>query len=143
MFFEKAKASDGSEPDPDLRTLTVNKSNYGPAGTVITVKWQNGVYVPVTGAARSTSARRRTARTKSFVRCWPLTRRRPICQRDAKRDLCTESFRARPRSNGIGKPALILAMNRLFAAGRIVTASHGRPSDPRSHIALTAVEVQE
>src|SRR4030095_10533721 len=48
MFFEHAKASGGTDPDPNLRTLTVNKANYGPAGATLTLKWERGVYIPQT-----------------------------------------------------------------------------------------------
>jgi RecA-family ATPase len=49
LFFEAAKASDNTELDPDVRTLTVKKANYARARVTITVRWQNGVYVPEAG----------------------------------------------------------------------------------------------
>jgi hypothetical protein len=51
MYLTTAQASDGSEPDPDLRILTVPKANYAPIGTTITLRYQNGVYVPQGGPA--------------------------------------------------------------------------------------------
>jgi RecA-family ATPase len=49
LYFESAKASDDSAPDPDLRQLSVKKTNYGPIGHPIAVRWKNGVYVPEGG----------------------------------------------------------------------------------------------
>jgi RecA-family ATPase len=51
LYFEATKASDGSEPDPDLRTLSVKKLNYGPHGSPVTVRWKAGAYVPEGGAS--------------------------------------------------------------------------------------------
>ena len=36
------------EPDPNLRVIEVMKSNYGPVGETINLRWENGVCVPVT-----------------------------------------------------------------------------------------------
>ena len=49
MYLQTAKAKDGTEPDKDLRTLEVMKSNYGPAGEQITIRWKDGVFVPESG----------------------------------------------------------------------------------------------
>jgi RecA-family ATPase len=49
LYFENAKASDGAEPDPDLRQLSLKKTNYGPVGQPVTVRWKAGVYVPEGG----------------------------------------------------------------------------------------------
>ena len=37
------------EPDTDLRILEVMKSNYGPVGEVITLRWKDGLFLPVAG----------------------------------------------------------------------------------------------
>jgi hypothetical protein len=37
--------------DPDLRTLSVKKLNYGPQGSPFTVRWKLGAYVPEGGAS--------------------------------------------------------------------------------------------
>jgi RecA-family ATPase len=50
LYFQTAKASDGSEPNPNLRTLQGMKSNYGARGGKIDLEWKNGVFVPVHGA---------------------------------------------------------------------------------------------
>jgi RecA-family ATPase len=47
LYFQIAKASDGSEPDKNLRTLEGMKSNYGVPGGKIDLEWKNGLFVPV------------------------------------------------------------------------------------------------
>jgi RecA-family ATPase len=49
LYLQGAKASDGSEPDKNLRALEVKKSNYGPANLSLILEWKNGLFVPVHG----------------------------------------------------------------------------------------------
>jgi RecA-family ATPase len=49
LYFQIAKATDGSEPDKNLRTLGGMKSNYGVPGGKIDLEWKNGLFVPVHG----------------------------------------------------------------------------------------------
>jgi RecA-family ATPase len=49
LYFQIAKAADGSEPDKNLRTLEGMKSNYGVPGGKIDLEWKNGLFVPVHG----------------------------------------------------------------------------------------------
>jgi RecA-family ATPase len=46
LYFKKATTADGDEPDADLRELHFMKSNYGPLGDRILLRWRQGVYVP-------------------------------------------------------------------------------------------------
>ena len=43
MFLERVKCN-GSEPDETLRTLRVNKLNYGPKGGDMHLRWRDGVF---------------------------------------------------------------------------------------------------
>ncbi len=47
LYFQTAKASDGSEPNKNLRTLEAKKSNYSALGETITLEWKGGLFVPV------------------------------------------------------------------------------------------------
>ena len=49
LYFKRAVTDKDEEPDPDLRVLEVMKSNYGPAGETINLRWKNGLFVPVGG----------------------------------------------------------------------------------------------
>jgi RecA-family ATPase len=49
LYFQVAKATDGSEPDKNLRTLEGMKSNYGVPGGKVDLEWKNGLFVPVQG----------------------------------------------------------------------------------------------
>src|SRR5262249_52487594 len=49
LYFKRAKTEKDEEPEPDLRILEVMKSNYGPIGETITLRWNNGLFLPVGG----------------------------------------------------------------------------------------------
>ena len=45
LYFKRAKTEKDEEPDPDLRVLEVMKSNYGPCGETVTVRWKDGLFL--------------------------------------------------------------------------------------------------
>ncbi len=49
LYLSRATASDGAEPDPNLRKFEVKKSNYGPPSLSVTVEWKRGVFVLASG----------------------------------------------------------------------------------------------
>ena len=51
LYFKRAITEKDEEPDPDLRVLEVMKSNYGPVGETINLRWKNGLFVPVGGVS--------------------------------------------------------------------------------------------
>ena len=51
LYFKRAKTETDEEPDPDLRVLEVMKSNYGPVGEMVTVRWKDGLFLPVTAVS--------------------------------------------------------------------------------------------
>lgn len=51
LYFKRAKTEKDEEPDPDLRVLELMKSNYGPTGETITLRWKAGLFLPVAGSS--------------------------------------------------------------------------------------------
>ena len=46
LYFKRAVTDKDQEPDPDLRVLEVMKSNYGPIGETINLRWKDGLFQP-------------------------------------------------------------------------------------------------
>ena len=46
LYFTASKMHDDTQSD--VRELRVMKSNYGPPGEIVRLRWQNGVFVPLT-----------------------------------------------------------------------------------------------
>jgi hypothetical protein len=51
LYFKRATTEKDEEPDPDLRVLEVMKSNYGPVGETVAVRWKDGLFLPVAGVS--------------------------------------------------------------------------------------------
>ena len=45
-YFKRVIVEKDDEPDPNLRVLEIMKANYGPVGETITLRWQNGLFLP-------------------------------------------------------------------------------------------------
>jgi RecA-family ATPase len=131
LYFTPAQGSDGSEPDPDLRQLTIAKANYAPTGTTIPLRWQAGVYVPVPGMG---SLDRMALEAKADNLFLTLLARfaeqdRNVC--DKKGVAYAPALFAREpeaREQGIQKEHFADAMVRLFKAKRIRLERYGPPS---------------
>jgi RecA-family ATPase len=51
LYFKRAVTDKDEEPDPDMRVLEVMKSNYGPIGETINLRWKDGLFLPVAGVS--------------------------------------------------------------------------------------------
>jgi RecA-family ATPase len=45
LYLERIVDEGNREIDPDLRVLRVKKSNYGPVGLELPLRWQNGGFI--------------------------------------------------------------------------------------------------
>jgi RecA-family ATPase len=46
IYLRRVTTEKDEEPDPDLRMIEVMKSNYGPVGETVTIRWKDGVFLP-------------------------------------------------------------------------------------------------
>jgi RecA-family ATPase len=131
LYFQTAKASDGSEPNPNLRTLQGMKSNYGVPGGKIDLEWKNGLFVPVQGA---TGLDKMAADAKADDMFLTLLKRFNAQGRNAADRKGTSYAPAliakEPDNHGIGKEKFEDAMRRLFKDNKIHIVDIGRKSKP-------------
>jgi len=131
LYLERAKAGDGSEPDPDLRVLTTKKANYGPVDSTITLRWDAGIFRP---DHVGTSSLDRIARDQQIeTRFLELLRDfdnqgRHVNPFSGPNYAPTAFSSADPT---IGKRQFKTAMERLFTTGRIEVIEVG-PSSRRT-----------
>jgi hypothetical protein len=55
--FRKLKPDEGDEPDDNLRIMEVLKSNYGPVGDQIPLRYRDGLFLPLGSMSISTRSR--------------------------------------------------------------------------------------
>jgi hypothetical protein len=120
LYFQTAKASDGTEPDKILRTLTGMKNNYGKPGETITLEWKNGLFVPVHGA---TGLDKMAADAKADDLFLTILKRFNAQNRNVSDKSGTSFapalFAKDPDGKGLGNKRFDEAMNRLFKAKKI------------------------
>jgi RecA-family ATPase len=131
LYLQGAKASDGSEPDKNLRVLEAKKSNYGPADTSITLEWKNGLFVPVQGPVGLDKLALEAKVEDAFL---TILKRFNQNGRNAS-DTNGTSYAPRlfvqePEAKGVTREQFAAAMRRLFVADKIRKVNHGRPSRP-------------
>ena len=132
--FKHYQEDDEEEADPDLRVLEWRKNNYGPPQSTITVRYKNGVYVVEGGAGGSLEQQLRE-RNVDAVFLEGLRERneqdRPVSDKSGSNYAPTEIAdmpRAKNAKPRIGAKDIKRAMDRLFAAKRIVVRMIGPPS---------------
>lgn len=131
LYFQTAKTSDGAEPDKNLRTLEGMKSNYGPAGGKINLKWERGLFVPVHGA---NGLDKMAAEQKTEEIFLAIIKRRNSQSRTVSdkhgSNYAPTVFPKEPEAiaAGLNSKQLEAAMARLFDAGKIRVEIIGPPS---------------
>src|ERR1700730_16328961 len=131
LYFQTAKASDGREPNPNLRTLQGMKANYGVPGGKIDLEWKNGIFVPVHGA---TGLDKMAADAKADDAFLTILKRFNAQGRNAADRKGTSYapalFAEEPDNQGFGKKQFEDAMRRLFKDNKIHMVDIGRKSKP-------------
>lgn len=137
LYFEAAKASDGTDPDPDLRTLSVRKANYGPKGLPITVRWKAGAYV-VEGSGsmldRLAAAQKAEQTFLDLLR--QFNQQGQNVSASPSVSYAPKLFAAHPKANGFGKAHFASAMQELLGRGEIKIEAFGPPSHERRRLVV-------
>ena len=103
LYLARLKGDDSREIDPDLRVLRVKKSNCGPAGMELRLRWRNGGFILDEFYRWFRQARRRREGGAHLSRSFAVVRDagpRRVAQ--PKQDLCADCVR-RP-SEGRWRP---------------------------------------
>ena len=132
LYFRRATTEKDEEPDPDLRVLETMKSNYGPVGETITLRWTKGLFLPVgstnsleKAAVEQAAERMFLTLLDQFNRQGRNTSPKPNAPTYAP-TLFSKEKQARER--GIKKAGFEVAMRNLFAADKICLEPYGPPS---------------
>lgn len=113
------------------RVLKTMKSNYGPAGGEIRLRWDDGVYVAIIEETGMIGSIKRGNAEKAFLDCLDHVRSegREVTDRSRAGNFGPRIFGERPEATGYDRRALERAMERLFARKAIRVETYGdRPS---------------
>jgi RecA-family ATPase len=124
---------EADDKDPDARILKFMKSNYGPKGKPVRLRWQNGLFVPDDGAKASAAAQANAEFIFLSLLDAYTAEGRNVGSSTAS-TYAPKVFDADRRSKGLGRDALRDAMNALFEKGEIINEEFGPPSHRRKRI---------
>ena len=115
----------------------VNKANYAPAGTMLTVKWENGAYI-VEGGANSLDKRAIEIRVdETFLALLSMfSAQGQDASPNPSPSYAPSRFADHPNANGFSKKQFAAAMQRLLVGGKIRIEQFGPPSRQRSRLVL-------
>ena len=141
LYLDRVRKSvrDGGaefELDPDAHVLRTMKSNYGPKGGEIRLRWHQGVFVLDDGPEAALAQAAKDARAEAvFLEL--LTAHCSTGQNvsaDPGPSYAPARFAEDDRGKAIGKAGLQRAMRRLLEAGRIRVVEDGPQSRRRKHL---------
>ena len=140
LYFKRATTDKDEEPDPELRVLEVMKSNYGPVGETITLRWKDGLFLPANslGGLDKLAAEQRANEAFLTLLAQFDGQGRNVSDKPTAPTYAPAMFSKEPGAKGIRKADLADAMRRLFAANRIHVGHYGRPSRPYSKLVVGA-----
>jgi RecA-family ATPase len=131
---------DQDAPDSDVRELRFMKSNYGPKGRAVRLRWERGVYVPVGGGSSLKRIEAEAMVDEIFLRCLDTRTAQGIeVGPNTGRNYAPAVFEGMPEAAGIKRKAFAASQERLLSLGQIKAVKIGPPSRSRSVLTRTSV----
>ena len=144
LYLETIKDDDGKEIDADFRVLRTKKSNYGPTGSEIRLRWSNGCFVRETPAGGFDKLVADTKAERVFL---DLLGKLSAQGRDVSskpsQSYAPVVFEKHPNAEGIRKREFASAMERLLMAGRILVEPIGPASRRTSRLVVSPPKTEE
>ena len=138
MYLRPFEPDDSASPDPDLRELVVKKSNYGPAGEHVRMRWHDGLFVPIgTPSSLDQQATERKAEQAFVDLLDRFANQNQTVGPSKGPTYAPAKFAEHPDGKPFGSRKLAAAMQRLLDAGSIRIEVTGPASKRRSHLVRT------
>jgi RecA-family ATPase len=144
QYLKGIKPADGEQPDSDLREIEFKKNQYGPSGDSIVLRYQGGLFLPVAGTSSLNKLAIEQAAEELFLKLLQTfhQQNRNVSDKKASPTYAPAMFATDPQAKAIpnARKALEAAMARLFAKGKIMLETYGRPSRPYTKLVATRPE---
>jgi hypothetical protein len=125
LHLETVEDAEGSAG----RVLEVKKTNYGPCGEKLKLRWEDGCFVLESTASSPAQAAAANVADRAYLDCLDVaTEQGRNVFASTGRGYAPRVFAEMPQANGITARALKAAQERLFSAGTI----HNEPYGPAS-----------
>jgi RecA-family ATPase len=139
LYFKPVSVSEGEQPNPDLRELVIKKNNYGPSGEQLRLRWQNGVFVPISPPSTLEKMAADQAAEELFLHLFDrvIAQGQTLNHHPASPTYAPRRLAEQREANGTASIVFAGAMQRLLETGRIRIETYGRPSRPYSKLVRT------
>ncbi|KJC37962.1 hypothetical protein UP06_30405 [Bradyrhizobium sp. LTSP857] len=120
------------------RVLEVKKTNYGPAGERVAIRWEEGSFVMKGSESAPAQAAAFNVADQAYLACLDAAtaQGRNVFPMPGKGH-APKVFADMPQANGMTWQGLAKAQERLFAAGKIANVPFGKPSKDAKRIERT------
>jgi RecA-family ATPase len=138
FYLKGIKSENGEPPDNDLREIVFKKNNYGPASENIVVRYQNGLFLPVAGAAsldKLAQEQRAMEVFSSLLARFTRENRNVGASVGASYAPALFAREEEAKKLGLTSKQLEAAMRQLFKDEKIWNEPYGRPARPSYRIA--------
>ncbi|MEP1353260.1 MAG: AAA family ATPase [Tateyamaria sp.] len=136
MYLDRVTIKDGSnviEDNPNLRTLTNKKANYGRTGIEIPLSWEDGVFVTVDSPTGLDAMAMRSKAERKFLEMLRMfTEQGRVVNDKNSAANAPKAFSEHPDGGGISKKLFHRAMETLLADGRIRLVDTDGPASKRT-----------
>lgn len=142
LYLERVQEN-GHEPNPDLRRLTTKKSNYGPIGMQLGLRYERGVFQVDDSAVTSGNGVGATKAQAAFLDAlaqFTLQGRAVSSSPGANYAPKVFAESGLTRGSGYTKHAYRVAMDTLFSLGALRRIEEGRPGKRRSRLVALTLE---
>jgi RecA-family ATPase len=118
--------------EDDVRKLKVEKNNYAAEGETVSVRWRNGIFTPIGIGSTIERAAAAAVVDQTFLSCVDLAnaQKRHISPNKGS-TYAPVVIANMPEAAGLRKEALVSAMERTIADGRVLSKERGPPSKRR------------
>ena len=136
QYLKGSKASDGEQPDSNVRELEFKKNQYGPTGESIVLRYQNGLFLPEGGISSLDKVAKEQKADEVFLAVLARYERegRNVSEKPTSNNYAPANFCRESEAKGLRKEHLEAAMRRLFQGSKIRIENYGRPSRPASRL---------
>ena len=136
---KKGDDEDDAPADTDLRVIEFRKNNYGPVSEAVTLRYQNGLFVPATASTADTVAREAEAEQVFLSVLSKLTyQKQPLSPNGKANNYAPLRIAEQPEAKAkkFHKSEMRAAMQRLLDQEKIHIDDPGRPSRPSPRLVV-------
>jgi RecA-family ATPase len=137
FYIKGVKPGEGEEPDGNLREIEFKKNNYGPVSETIGVRYENGLFLPITATTLDKAARDQQAEEIYLIVLKKLIdQRQDLGLSKNASNYAPAMIAKHPLAAGFRKAELEEAQQRLFDRDAIHIKTVGPPSKERKYLAI-------